>query len=455
MSNQKSNQKLSLLEKVGFGAGDMALNVVISSMMLIITFFYTDIYGLKTSDLALLFVAVKFIGALSDLVMGQITDRYDSPRMGRYRPYLLFLAIPYGVSVFFVFTTPDWAYSAKLIWAYSTYIIMTVMTSGVGIAYISLPSSLTDDPQQRLSANGYRLFFAKIGAFMVTVVVPILSERWGGGSAAVGYQAAMAVMAVIGIALFLFCFFTTTERVRHVVQRQSLPAQLKVLLKNDQWLILCGVCVTGTIGYVVRASAAIYYAKYYLGGDTATVATFLSIGVVAAILSMIASTWITKFYCKVKLFRWTQIGVGVISAVIYFAVKPGDVMLAFVLYFLLSFVVDLHAPVFWSAIAETIDYGQVKTGKRVSGFAFGGISVCQKAGMGIAGALVGVLLTYFEYQPNHEQTAFALHGIVLMVTLIPGFFHTVMGLLMFKYRVTDEYYTEVKKQMGAQSYVAV
>jgi GPH family glycoside/pentoside/hexuronide:cation symporter len=450
-----SNQKLSLLEKVGFGAGDMALNVVISSMMLIITFFYTDIYGLKTSDLALLFVAVKFIGALSDLVMGQITDRYDSPRMGRYRPYLLFLAIPYGVSVFFVFTTPDWAYSAKLIWAYSTYIIMTVMTSGVGIAYISLPSSLTDDPQQRLSANGYRLFFAKIGAFMVTVVVPILSERWGGGSAAVGYQAAMAVMAVIGIALFLFCFFTTTERVRHVVQRQSLPAQLKVLLKNDQWLILCGVCVTGTIGYVVRASAAIYYAKYYLGGDTATVATFLSIGVVAAILSMIASTWITKFYCKVKLFRWTQIGVGVISAVIYFAVKPGDVMLAFVLYFLLSFVVDLHAPVFWSAIAETIDYGQVKTGKRVSGFAFGGISVCQKAGMGIAGALVGVLLTYFEYQPNHEQTAFALHGIVLMVTLIPGFFHTVMGLLMFKYRVTDEYYTEVKKQMGAQSYVAV
>ena len=450
-----SNQKLSLLEKVGFGAGDMALNVVISSMMLIITFFYTDIYGLKTSDLALLFVAVKFIGALSDLVMGQITDRYDSPRMGRYRPYLLFLAIPYGVSVFFVFTTPDWAYSAKLIWAYSTYIIMTVMTSGVGIAYISLPSSLTDDPQQRLSANGYRLFFAKIGAFMVTVVVPILSERWGGGSAAVGYQAAMAVMAVIGIALFLFCFFTTTERVRHVVQRQSLPAQLKVLLKNDQWLMLCGVCVTGTIGYVVRASAAIYYAKYYLGGDTATVATFLSIGVVAAILSMIASTWITKFYCKVKLFRWTQIGVGVISAVIYFAVKPGDVMLAFVLYFLLSFVVDLHAPVFWSAIAETIDYGQVKTGKRVSGFAFGGISVCQKAGMGIAGALVGVLLTYFEYQPNHEQTAFALHGIVLMVTLIPGFFHTVMGLLMFKYRVTDEYYTEVKKQMGVQSYVAV
>jgi GPH family glycoside/pentoside/hexuronide:cation symporter len=449
-----SNQKMSVLEKIGFGAGDMALNVVISSMMLIITFFYTDIYGLKTTDLALLFVLVKIVGAASDLVMGQITDRVLT-RWGRYRPWLLFLAVPYGLSVFFVFSTPDWGYSAKLVWAYSTYIIMTVMTSGVGVSYISLPSALSNDPQQTLSANGYRLFFAKIGAFMVTVIVPLLSERWGGGNAATGYQAAMAVMAVMGVLLFLFCFFSTTERVVHKVQRQSLSEQIKVLMKNDQWLILCAVCVTGTIGYVVRGSVAIYYAKYYLGADAATVSAFLSTGVAAAILSMIASTWITKFYSKVKLFRWTQIGVGIISAAMYFLVKPGDTMLAFVLYFLLSFVVDLHAPVFWSAIAEAIDYGTVKTGQRVSGFAFGGISVCQKAGMGIAGALVGVLLTYFEYQPNHEQTAFALHGIVLMLTLIPGFFHTVMGLLMFKYRIDDAYYTEVKAQMGAKGYVAV
>ena len=446
MVTPTSSQKLSTLEKIGFGAGDMALNVVISSMMLIITFFYTDVYGLHTADLALLFVLVKFIGAIADLAMGQVTDRFMS-KWGRYRPYLLLLAVPYGVSVFFVFTTPDWAYSAKLVWAYSTYIIMTVMTAGVGIPYISLPSSLTADPKERLSANGYRLFLAKVGAFMVTIVVPILAQRWGNGNAAVGYQAAMAVMAAMGVVLFLFCFFTTTERVRHTVERQSLLAQIKLLARNDQWLILCAVCVTGTIGYVVRGSVAIYYAKYYLGGDTALVSAFLSTGVAAAILSMIASTWITKVYCKVKLFRYTQIGVAVISAAIYFLVQPGQVGLAFLLYFTLSFVVDLHAPVFWSAIAETIDYGQLKTGKRVSGFAFGGISVCQKAGMAIAGGLVGVLLTHFNYQPNQAQSAYALHGIVLMMSLIPGAFHLVMGLLMFKYHISDAYYTEVKTEM--------
>lgn len=441
-------QKLSTLEKVGFGAGDMALNVVISSMMLIITFFYTDIYGLRTTDLALLFVLVKIVGALSDLAVGQLTDSVLT-RWGRYRPYLLLLAVPYGLSVFAVFSTPDWTYDAKLVWAYSTYILMTLMTSGVGVPYISLISGLTGDPQERLSANGYRLFLAKVGAFMVTIVVPILAQRWGNGNPAHGYQAAMGVMALLGIALFLLCFFTTTERVVYRVKRQPILEQVKVLAQNDQWLILCAVCLTGTIGYVIRGSVAIYYAKYYLHGDTATVSAFLSTGVAAAIIAMVVSTWVTKFYCKVKLFRYTQLLVALISVLIYFLVKPGDTALAFFLYFLLSLMVDLHAPVFWSAIAETIDYGQVKTGKRVSGFAFGGISVAQKAGMAIAGGLVGVLLNTFNYQPNQEQTQVALHGIALMLSVIPGFFHFLMGALMFKYRISDAYYSTVKADLLA------
>jgi GPH family glycoside/pentoside/hexuronide:cation symporter len=447
------NQKLSTLEKVGFGAGDMALNVVISSMMLIITFFYTDIYGLKTTDLALLFVLVKVVGACSDLVVGQMTDSFLS-RWGRYRPWLLFLAIPYGISVFAVFSTPDWDYDAKLVWAYSTYILMTLMTSGVGVAYISLPSALTADPQERLSANGYRLFLAKVGAFMVTIVVPILAERWGNGHPAAGYQAAMALMALLGTALFLFCFFTTRERVVYKVARQPLGEQIAVLLQNDQWLVLAGACVAGTIGYVIRGSVAVYYAKYYLHGDTGVVSAFMSTGVAAAILAMVVSTWVTKFYCKVKLFRYTQLVVAVISVLIYFLVKPGDTVLAFVLYFALSLVVDLHAPVFWSAIAETIDYGQMKTGKRVSGFAFGGISVAQKAGMAVAGGMVGLLLGYFHYVPNQEQSPLALQGIALMLSVIPGFFHFLMGALMFKYRISDAYYSTVKEDLRANGVAA-
>ena len=165
--------RLSVLEKIGFGAGDMAVNVVWSSMALILTFFYTDVYGLKASDIALLMLLPRLIDAFADVAMGMITDKYTT-RWGRYRPYLLFFAVPFGLSVMLVFTTPALAYNAKLLWAYATYILMMLIFTSVTIPYISLIGVLTEDPQERLSANGYRLFFAKVAAFMVTIIVPLM-----------------------------------------------------------------------------------------------------------------------------------------------------------------------------------------------------------------------------------------------------------------------------------------
>ncbi|WP_286876126.1 MFS transporter, partial [Marinimicrobium sp. UBA4509] len=384
-------QKLTVLEKVGFGSGDTAVNLVISSMFLIVAYFYTDIFGLKPSHMGILFLVARLVDAFTDPLMGMITDKVDT-RWGRYRPYFLFLSVPFGLSIFLMFTTPDWSYNAKLVWAYATYILVTVMFTSVTIPYISLIGVLTADPKERLSANGYRLFLAKVAAFLVTIIVPIMAEAWGDGDLAVGYQASMGLMGILGTLLFLFCFFTTTERVKHEVQDKTFGEQLKILLKNDQWLVLCAVCFTGTLGYVIRSSVAAYYAKYYLGADAKMLSAFMTTGVTGALLAMIASTWITKRYCKIQLFRWTQLAVGVLSVIMFFAVQPGDIWLAFILYFLISFVVDLHAPVFWSAIAESVDYGQAKTGKRVSGLAFGGISFFQKAGMGAAGFIVGLLL---------------------------------------------------------------
>jgi GPH family glycoside/pentoside/hexuronide:cation symporter len=439
-----SAAKLSVLEKIGFGAGDMAVNVVISSMFLIITFFYTDIYGLRPADLALMFLAVRGLDAIADPVMGLITDRINT-RWGRYRPYFLIFAVPFGVAVFLTFSTPDLEYNGKLVYAYVTFGLVMAIFTAVTIPYISIISVLTDDPQERLSANGYRLFFAKIAAFLVTIIVPQLAARWSTTDIAAGYQAAMGLMGALASVLFLFCFFTTTERVKHVVERTPVLTQLRLLLRNDQWMILCAVCLVGTIGYVVRGSVAAYYAKYYLHGSATMLSLFLTTGVVAAILAMVASTWITKYYCKIKLFRKSQIAVAVLSVMIFFLVKPDDVVLAFVLYFLLSFVVDLHAPVFWSAVAEAVDYGHVKTGQRVSGLAFGGISFFQKTGMGIAGAIVGWLLAYYDYVPDQPQSEFTLTGIALMLSIIPGAFHLVMGLLMYRYRITDRYYEQIKQ----------
>jgi GPH family glycoside/pentoside/hexuronide:cation symporter len=194
-----------------------------------------------------------------------------------------------------------------------------------------------------------------------------------------------------------------------------------------------------------------HYAKYYLGGGAKMLAAFGTVGIVGNILSMVASTWITKKFCKIQLFRWSQLITFALSVIMFLVVKPGSIAAAFVLFFLINFIVDLQGPVFWSIISEAVDFGQVKSGKRVAGMAFGGISFCQKMGMSLAAGMVGWLLTFFQYQApvagvDQVQSASTLNGISLLLTVIPGVFHLAMGVLMFKYFITDTYYNDEIRQ---------
>lgn len=440
--------RLTVLEKIGYGSGDTAVNLVISAFFLIINFFYTDIFGLKPIHLGLLFLVANIIDAVTDPLMGMITDRIDT-RRGRYRPYFLYFSVPFGVAVLLAFSTPDFDYNGKLIWAYATHILLKLAFTVVTIPYISIVSVLTDDPQERLSASGYRMFLAKVGALLVTSLVPILADRLGGDNQALGYQMAMGLMALIGVALFLFCYFTTTERVRHVIPHQPFIKQISeqgsLLFRNDQWVIMCAVCVVGTVGYVVRTSVALYYAKYYLGADAELQSVFITAGVIASIAAMAMSTWITKWYDKIKLFRYSQLAVPVIGILMYFTVQPGEFVWACTLYVIMAIAIDLHAPVFWTAAAEAVDYGEAKLGKRVAGLSFGGLTFFQKTGIGIAGMVVNSILAYVGYVENQEQTPIALTGIALMVTVIPSAFHAIMGVLMFFYRINDEFYERMKR----------
>lgn len=431
--------KLSTLEKVGFGSGDMAINLVFSSMMLIITFFYTDVFGIRSEDLALLFIVVRLIDAVTDPLMGLLTEKITT-KNGRYRPYLLYFSVPFGISIFLAFSTPDLDYNSKLMYAYASYIFVTLMFTAITIPYISLISVLTDDLKERLSANGYRLFFAKAAAFMVSIVVPQLAAFWGKNDIQSGYQYAMGLMGLLGTIFLLFCYFTTKERIHHAGENIPVKKQMKILSNNGQWVILCIACVFVSTGSVLRGTVAAYYAKYNMGGDASTVSYFLSVGVCAFICSVIASTWLTKKYCKIKVFKYSQIVTFIISVIFFILSGTGNNLLSYALFFLLSFFSTLYAPIFWAAIPDTIDYGFYKTGKRVSGLAFGGIAFCQKFGMGIAGALVGFLFTKFGYMPNTVQSSYSMLGITLMLTVIPGIFHLLTGMIMWRYIITDKYY---------------
>lgn len=434
--------KLSIFEKIGFGAGDMAINLVFSSMMLIITFFYTDIFGIRSEDLVLLFIIVRLLDGITDPIMGLVTEKIVT-RHGRYRPYLLYFAIPFGISIFLAFSTPDVDYNTKLIYAYASYIFVTLMFTVITIPYISLISVLTDDPKERLSANGYRLFFAKAAAFMVSIVVPPLAAYLGSSNIQSGYQYAMGLMGLMGTIFLLFCFFSTKERIHYKSDNLPFKEQMKILLKNDQWIILCLSCIFVSVGSVLRGSVAAYYAKYNLGGDSVTISYFLTVGVSAFICSVITSTWLTKKYCKIKVFKYSQIATFIISIVFFMNADNQSFVLSCFLFFVLSFLSTLYAPIFWASIPETVDYGFYKTGTRVSGLAFGGIAFCQKFGMGIAGALVGYLLSYFDYVPNVNQSHSSIMGITLMLTIIPGVFHLLTGIVMSKYMITEKYHQSI------------
>ncbi|MFT3829281.1 MAG: MFS transporter [Opitutaceae bacterium] len=447
--------RLSVAEKIGFGAGDAAVNVVWSALAIIITFFYTDVYKLDVAHLAMLGLVPRLIDAFADVAMGVFTDGRTT-RWGRYRPYFLIFAVPFGISIMLVFTTPDLPYTGKLVWAYATYILMMLVFTAIVIPYISLPGVLTADPKERLSANGYRLFFAKGASLLVNIFVPVFAARFGPEHLAKGYQIAMAVMAALATLLFILCFFATTERVVHRNDPKPLGQQISLLFHNDQWMVLFWVCLIGTVGYVVRGSVALYYVKYYLGGDAEMQAAFVTTGIVGNILSMVASTWITKRLCKIQLFRWSQLATFALSVGMYWGVGRDDVVAAFVLFFLINFIVDLQGPVFWSIISEAVDYGEAESGRRVAGMAFGGISFAQKMGMSLAAWMVGSLLVHYHYVADkvylseNPGDALTLRGLALMLTVIPGVFHLGMGLLMYRYRITDRYYEEIKTRLAAQ-----
>lgn len=440
--------KLSIKEKIGFGAGDSAVAIVLMSTILFLSFFYTDVYGLTPTDMGIMFIVVKVFDAIIDPIIGITTD-HTKTRWGKYRPYLLFSAVPFGVSIWMLFTTPSFDYSLKLAYAYITYVVMTLFFTLISIPYISLISVISDDPKERVSANSYRFVMTKIVMFAIGYIVPLGANYFGKTSPQIGYQITMGAMAIVATLLCLYCFATVKERVYHPKSDLCLKDQVKYLFKNEQWVILAVTIAVMMAGGVIRGSVGFYYALYYLSDNNYSfVSTFFVMGVVASVLSMLSCSWFTRLYDKIKVFRYTQFLAFAFAAMMYFFVQPGDMFLGTIFYFIITYLAEMQLPIYWSSIAEAVDYGEVKTGKRVSGLSFGFILFFQKLGIAAAGGFVGFALAYYGYTPGAEQTVEALLGISLMMTVFPAITNLLVVLIMKRYIINDEVYENVKKTLN-------
>ncbi|TNV19250.1 MFS transporter [Buttiauxella sp. B2] len=414
------SSKLSIKEKIGYGMGDAGCNIIFGAIMLFVNYFYTDIFGLAPALVGVMLLSIRVIDAITDPIMGAIADRTQT-RWGRFRPWILWMAAPFAFFSYLMFTTPDWAYSSKVIYAFVTYFLLSLTYTAINIPYCSLGSVITNDPKERVACQSYRFVMVGIATLILSLSLLPMVDWFGGGDKAKGYQMAMGVLAVLGMCMFLFCFSTVRERVRPAVQsNDALKSDLKDVWKNDQWvrillLTLCNVCP----GFI-RMAATMYYVTWVMGQSTSFATIFISLGVVGMMGGSMLAKVLTDRICKLKVFFWCNIALAIFSCGFYF-LDPHATTLIMVMYFLLNILHQIPSPLHWSLMADVDDYGEWKTGKRITGISFSGNLFFLKLGLAIAGAMVGFLLSWYGYDAGaKQQSPDSINGIVMLFTIIPG-----------------------------------
>lgn len=443
--------QLTRKEKIAYGLGDTASNIIFQTVMLFLTFFYTDIFGIPAAVVGTMFLVVRILDAVTDPLMGALADKTNT-RWGKYRPYLLWMALPFGFISVLAFTTPEFQQTGKIIYAYLTYILLMAVYTLINIPYSALGGVLTGDPQQRVSVQGYRFVFGMLGGLIVTACTLPLVEWFGQGDNAKGYQLTMMAMSAFGVILFLLCFAGTKERVTPPAeQKLNFRTSMSSLWRNKPWRILClAACVLLT-GMVLRNTLAIYYVKYFLERED-LITVFITVGMIGNILGCACAQPLSKRVEKVKAYIGLQLIAALICVVSYF-IPANQPELAMMMFFLWGFFLQMATPLLWAKMADVVDYGHWKTGLRITGLVYSSIVFFIKLGLALGGALAGWLLAAYGYQADTSQTENARLGILLCFTLYPAIGYALVALIMRWYPLDSSRVMEIHQALTAKARV--
>ncbi len=446
MNPQSTSVKLSFGEKFGYGLGDTASNFVWALMMNFIMFYYTDIFGITAAAAGTMLLFARSTDGVVDFFIGAIADRTKS-KWGRFRPYLVWLCVPLAVIFVLAFTTPNLGPAGKLVWAWVTYNLLMLLYSAINIPYGALSGVMTDDPLERTSLNSYRMSLAQIGGIIANSSFIVLIAKLGGGSQPLGAQRTVMLFSTVAVVLFLISFWTTKERIHPPVdQKTNLLQDLKNLFRNRHWVMMFVTGIVNITFAVVRGTAGIYYLQRYLrldaAGDTKSFYKWEAgqgielfylgqIGTYFLLsgLAMIFGAMMTRFAVKLMGKKWsfiTSLALVGLTAIPFYFIKPDQMPLVYAFQMLGMIFAGINATLFWAMVADTADFQEWKFNIRTTGVAFSATTCAQKAGMGIGAAIAGYLISYFGYDPKAAaQTSEAIHGILLLISLIPA-----VGLLV-------------------------
>lgn len=444
-------EKIKLKEKIGYGLGDAASSMFWKIFSMYLMFFYTDVFGLAPAVVGTMFLITRIWDSCFDPLVGIIADRTKS-RWGKFRPYLLWTAIPFAIIGVLTFYTPDFDEKGKIIYAYVTYSLMMMIYSIINVPYASLLGVMSGDRKERTTLSSYRMVFAFGGSLLALWLIEPLVNHFGGSlNSKEGWLYTIIVFGMITTIFFWGCFFLTKERVQPINdEKPNLKEDLNDLLKNKPWWILLGAGVGALIFNSIRDGAAVYYFKYYVSSTVAysfnffgenfamtPTTMYLVLGQAANIIGVIIATPIANKIGKKKTFLGAMALAAILSVIFYYLGKE-DVLLIMIFQVLISICAGCIFPLIWSMYADSADYSEWKQGRRATGLIFSASSMSQKFGWTIGGAATGWLLGYYGFQANVAQTVTTQTGIQLMLSILPAIAAAVSVLFILFYPLSEE-----------------
>lgn len=454
-------EKIKLKEKIGYGLGDAASSMFWKIFSMYLMFFYTDVFGIAPAVVGTMFLITRIWDSCFDPLVGIIADRTKS-RWGKFRPYLLWTAIPFAIIGILTFYTPDFDEKGKIIYAYVTYSLMMMIYSVINVPYASLLGVMSGDRKERTTLSSYRMVFAFGGSLLALWLIEPLVNHFGGSlNSKTGWLYTIIVFGMITTVFFWGCFFLTKERVQPINdEKPNLKEDLNDLLKNRPWWILLGAGIGALVFNSIRDGAAVYYFKYYvsstvsysfsiLGENFAMTPTtlYLVLGQAANIIGVIAATPIANKIGKKKTFFGAMALAAVLSIIFYYLGKE-DVILIMIFQVLISICAGCIFPLIWSMYADSADYSEWKQGRRATGLIFSASSMSQKFGWTIGGAATGWLLGYFGFQANVVQTVTAQTGIQLMLSVLPAIAAAISVLFIIFYPLSEDKLQAIENELN-------
>lgn len=450
---------IGIREKIGYGFGDMASSMFWKLFGSYLMIFYTDVFGMPAAVVGTMFLITRVWDSAFDPIIGIIADRTQS-RWGKFRPYLLYLAIPFAVIGVLTFTTPDFGDGGKVIYAYFTYSLMMMVYSAINVPYASLLGVMSPEPKDRNMLSTYRMTFAYIGSFIALLLfMPMVNRFSMGHDEQHGWMMSVIVIAVLCALLFYGCFAWTTERVRPIKKQQnSLKSDLQDLLHNRPWWILLGAGVAALVFNSIRDGATVYYFKYYVVEEEyASVSLFgisfvlsglyLAVGQAANIVGVVLAAPLSNRIGKKKTYMWAMSIATVLSVIFYWFDKE-QLMLMFIFQVLISICAGSIFPLLWSMYADCADYSELKTGNRATGLIFSSSSMSQKFGWAIGSAVTGWLLAFYGFEANAVQGEEAIHGIRMFLSWLPAMGTVLSVIFISLYPLSEKEMRKITNQLN-------